>query len=93
MITFPTLLFAIMIAVLYGALFHFFRGGGGWRLLLHIGLSVLGFAIGQLVGAWRGWLILMLGPINLGMGTLGSGLFMILGDWLSRVEGKRESGV
>jgi hypothetical protein len=42
---------------------------------------------------WRGWLILMMGPINLGMGTLGSGLFMVLGNWLSHTEGKQESGV
>jgi len=91
--TIPTLLFAIMIAILYGALFHFFRGGGGWRLLLYLGLSILGFAVGQLIGTWRGWEFLMLGPINLGMGTLGSGVFMALGDWLSHSEGKRKSGV
>jgi hypothetical protein len=93
MTTYPTLLFAIIIAILYGALFHFFRGGGGWRLLLYIGLSILGFVIGHLVGTWRGWLILMLGPINLGMGTLGSAVFMVLGGWLSHIEGKRESKV
>ena len=91
--TIPTLLFAIMIAILYGALFHFFRGGGGWRLLLYLGLSILGFAVGQLIGIWRGWQFLMLGPINLGMSTLGSGVFMALGAWLSYSEGKRKSGV
>ena len=82
-----------MIAVFYGGLFHFFRGGGGWKLLLYIGLSIAGFAAGQLVGMWRGWLILMLGPIHLGMGTLGSGLFLVLGDWLSHTEGDRKSKV
>jgi tRNA-specific 2-thiouridylase len=91
--TFPTLLFAILIAVFYAGLFHLLRGGGGWKMLLYIGLSVLGFAAGQLLGMWRGWLILMLGPINLGLGTLGSVVLMVLGNWLSHIEGKRESRV
>jgi hypothetical protein len=91
--TFPNILFAVIIAVLYGTLFHSLRGGGGWKLLLYIGLSILGFAAGQLIGMWRGWLFLMLGPINLGMGTLGSFAIMFLGSWLSHVEGKRESKV
>jgi len=87
------MLFATIIALFYGALFHFFRGGGGWKLLLYIGLSILGFAAGQLVGLWRNWLLVMLGPINLGMGTLGSLLFMVLGSWLGRSESKRQSKV
>jgi hypothetical protein len=91
--TFPTILFAVFIAILYGTLFHVFRGGGGWKLFLYIGLSVLGFAAGQLIGMWRNWFFLMLGPINLGLGTLGSLVFMVLGSWLSHVEGKRESKV
>lgn len=91
--TLPTILFAMLIAILYGALYHLARGGGGWRLLLYIGLSVVGFTIGQIIGLWRGWLFLMLGSINLGMGTLGSAIFLGLGDWLTRIEAKRQSGV
>lgn len=86
--TLPTLLFALIIALLYGTLYHLFRGGGFWRMFLYLGLSVLGFAIGHLVGLWRGWVFLPLGSLNLGMSTLGSILILVFGDWLSRIEKK-----
>lgn len=91
--TFPMILLAFVIAILYGALYHLARGGGIWRLLLYIALSILGFAIGQMIAMWRGWNFFMLGAINLGIGTLGSAIFLGLGDWLSRIEGKRQTRV
>ena len=86
--TLPTLLFALLVALLYGALYHVIRGGRFWRLVLYLILSVIGFAVGQLVGLWRGWLLLPLGSLNLGMSSIGSILILLLGDWLSRIEGK-----
>ena len=91
--TLPSSLFALLIALLYGSLFHLVRGGNGWRLLFYLLLSVAGFVVGLMVGAWRDWALLMLGPINLGMGTIGSVVFLGVGDWLSRIEAKRESSV
>jgi len=91
--TLPAFLFALLIALFYGALYHFARGGNGWRLLLYIGLSVLGFICGQWIGAMRQWRFILLGSLNLGMGTIGSILFLIVGEWLSRVEVDRKSGV
>lgn len=88
--TIPALLFALLVALLYGALYHLLRGGGFWRLLLFLGLSVLGFAAGYLVGLWRGWVFLPLGSLNLGIATIGSILFLLAGDWLSRVEPSRK---
>jgi len=84
--TWPTLLFALLIALLYGALYHFLRGGGFWRMALYLFLSVLGFAIGHLVGQWRGWEFFKLGSLNLGMSTVGSIIILVIGDWLSRIE-------
>lgn len=89
----PTLLFALLITLLCGALFHILRGGSGWRLLLYFGLSALGFAAGQLVSIWRGWHLLMFGALDIGMGVIGSALFLALGEWLSRIETTNESGV
>jgi hypothetical protein len=86
--TVPTLLFALLIALLYGSLYHLLRGGGFWRLVLYLGLSLLGFAIGHLIGLWRGWIFMQLGSLNLGMSSLGSLLILIIGDWLSRIETK-----
>lgn len=82
--TLPALLFALLVALLYGALYHLVRGGGFWRLVLCLSLSVLGFAAGHLVGMWRGWLLLPLGTLNLGLSSIGSILVLLIGDWLSR---------
>lgn len=82
--TLPSFLFALLVALLYGALYHLLRGGGFWRLVLFLSLSILGFAAGHLMGLWRGWVFLPLGSLNLGMSTIGSILVLLLGDWLSR---------
>lgn len=91
--TLPALLFAILIALLYGALYHLIRGGGFWKLLLYLVLSLVGFALGHLVGLWRGWVWMPLGAVNLGPSSAGSLLILLLGDWLSRIEGTSEGRV
>ncbi len=84
--TLPSLLFALLIALFYGALYHLIRGGGAWRLLLYLFLGVFGFALGQLLGLWRGWILFPVGSINLGLASICSLLLLILGDWLTRFE-------
>lgn len=84
--TLPALLFALLVALLYGALYHFVRGGGFGRLLLFFILSMIGFALGHLVGLWRGWVWMPIGSVNLGPATVGSLIVLVLGDWLSRFE-------
>jgi hypothetical protein len=91
--TLPALLFAILLALLYGALYHLVRGGGFWRLILYLILSLAGFMAGHLVGIWRGWVWIPLGAVNLGLSSAGSLLILLLGDWLSRVEVNEESKV
>lgn len=61
--------------------------------MLYLGLSILGFAAGHLVGLWQGWTLLPLGSLNLGMSSLGSIVVLVIGDWLSRIEPKEESTV
>jgi len=84
--TLPTLLLALLIAMLCGTLFHLLRGGSGGRLLLYLGLAVLGFALGQSISVWRGWDLLMFGALDVGMGVIGSAVILALGDWLSRIQ-------
>ena len=91
--TFPALFLSVLIALLYGALYHLIRDGSFWRLLLYFGLSIFGFAAGYLIGVWRGWVFIPLGSINLGMSSLGSILMLMFGDWLSRIEGSAQSKV
>lgn len=87
--TLPSLLLALLIASLYGALYQLLRDGGFWRLLLYVGLSVLGFTLGHLLGLWRGWVFLPLGSLNLGMSSVGSLLLLLVGDWFTRIEAER----
>ncbi len=91
--TLPSILIALLIALLYGALYHLFRDGGFWRLVFYLGLSVLGSTVGYLAGYWFGWLFIPLGSMDLGSASLGSLIFLVGGDWLSRIETKPESKV
>lgn len=91
--TLPTLLLALLIASFYGTFYHLVRGGSVWRLLLYLALSLLGFVAGHLIGLWRGWILLPIGGMNLGLSSVGSLVFLVLGDWLSRVEVSSESKV
>ncbi len=84
--TTPSLLFALLVAAFYGALYHLIRGGGFWRLIFNLGLSALGFAAGHWVALWFGWQFIPLGSLNLGTASIGSLIFLVGGDWLSRIE-------
>ena|SRR5688572_1466176 len=91
--TLPALLFAFLLALLYGAVYHLIRNGGFWRLILYFILSLIGFTLGHFLGLWRGWVFIPIGSLNLGMSSLGSLIILIFGDWLSRIESTRESKV
>jgi hypothetical protein len=81
--TIPSLLFALLIASLYGVLYHLIRGGGLGRLLLFLIFGWAGFGLGHLLGVWRGWVLIPLGELNLGLSTLGSLFLLAMGDWVS----------
>ena len=83
--TIPSLIFAFLIASLYGALYHLIRGGGLGRLLLFLILGWVGFALGHLIGVWQGWLLFPVGELNWGLSTLGSLVMLVAGDWISRI--------
>jgi hypothetical protein len=86
--TLAVLLFALLIALFYGAVYHLIRGGGFWRLFLYFSLSIAGFVAGHLLGLWREWTFLPLGSLNLGLSSLGSIVVLMIGDWLSRIEAR-----
>jgi hypothetical protein len=85
MLTLPVIVLGFVIAMLLGALYHGIRGGGGWRLLFFLGLSILGFTVGHFLGAGLGWNFLLIGSLNLGMAIIGDILFLVIGDWLIRL--------
>jgi hypothetical protein len=80
----PSVILGLIIATLYGTAFHFWRGGNGKRLLLFIVLSWAGFLIGHLIGFFRGWQFFDIGSLHLGSATIGSALFLLVGNWLGQ---------
>lgn len=89
--TIPSLLFAVLLASLYGFVYHLVRGGGLGRLLLFLIFGWMGFGLGHLLGVWRGWVFLPVGELNVGMSTLGSLLLLVLGDWVSSLDRFQDS--
>jgi hypothetical protein len=86
----PMVLLGVVLATLYGALFHLFCGGRIIRMLLYILLSWIGFWIGQALADLTGWTFLSIGSLHVGLATLGSFVFIGLGYWLSLVDNQRK---
>ena len=81
----PAILLGFVIASLLGALYHLWRGGGPGRILFFLVLSWLGFLSGAFLADLRGWFLLPIGQLDVGIGTLGALLVLFLGDWLSNI--------
>ncbi len=91
--TLPDILFGFTAAFLIGALYHSLRGGSGWRFLLNLLLSALGFALGQVAGWWLGFILYAVGDLDIAAGAVGSVLILVLGDWLSHIKPAEKSSV
>jgi len=88
--TWPAFLLGFLLSSLYGALFHLIRGGSGGRLLLYLVLAWIGFWVGHFSAVALGLTFASLGPLRLGIASLGSLLFLGIGYWLSLVEPEQE---
>ncbi len=86
----PTILAGILISTLYGALFHLIRGGSLRRFGFYLILAYAGYWGGEFLGWYLGWNFVSIGMMNAGTATLGSWLLLVAGDWVSRIEIKRE---
>lgn len=86
----PIFIFGLVLSTLYGALYHFWKGGSLKRLLLLVGLSWIGFWVGHFLGVAAHLTFAAVGVLNTGMATIGSLIFLVVGDWLSLVEVKRK---
>jgi hypothetical protein len=84
--TFPAIVFSFFLATLLGSLLHLWRGGGLFKLILYLVLSVIGFFGGHLLAESFSIKFLDLGSIHLGIGILGSVIMLALGYWLSLVD-------
>ncbi len=81
--TFPSIILGIFIAAIPGNIFHFWRGGGFKWLVLYNVFAIVGFWIGHFLGSLLHLNFLKLGPLNLGMGLIGSLALLFGGYWLS----------
>ena len=84
--TIPAIFFGVVLSSAYGTAFHFWKGGSLNKLLFYILLAWAGFWIGHFVGNAIGWSFAPVGQVNAGLGTLGSLIVLLVGDWLGRVE-------
>ena len=82
--TTPAYLIAIILATLYGALFHLYKGGNASKMLLYLVSSWMGFIIGHNISRVVASSIYSIGPLNAGMASIGSGLALVLAHWLSK---------
>lgn len=86
----PIVLLGTVISLLYGSIYHFWKGGKISRLLLFLILSLVGFWAGHLIGAFTKITFASIGELNTGMATLVSVAFLFIGDWLSLVNIQRK---
>lgn len=68
----PGLVFAFVMATLYGALFHLVLGGDARRLAMFLLAGWLGFAIGHLSGLILGIELFSLGSLHMFPATVGA---------------------
>ena len=84
--TAPAILLGILLSTVYGTAFHVLKGGSIYRIVLFILLSWAGFWAGHFIGSLLKWNFAAIGSLNTGMATLGSLIFLFVGEWLSRIE-------
>ena len=84
--TFPAFILGFIISTLPGALFHVWKGGGLGQLILYIVLGWIGFWGGVLLGSLSGLAFWRIGPLNVGMGLLGSIALLGVGYSLSSIQ-------
>jgi len=80
--TLPAFLFGCLIAILLGSLFHLWKGGGFWQILLYFLFSLAGFWIGHLAAAFFDINLWNVGPIHFGPSILLSIVFLLIARWL-----------
>lgn len=81
----PTILLGFILSTLYGAGFHFLRGGNIRRLAIDLLLAWVGFWIGDQLGWYLGWTFWPLGLLNAGMATVVSLVFLLVGELISHI--------
>lgn len=84
--TSPALLYGFCVATILGAAFHLWKDGGIGFLLFYILLSWTGFWLGHVIGENLDCTFWSVGTLNVGTGSIGSMILLLVGYWLSLVK-------
>jgi hypothetical protein len=87
--TLPGIVLGVVLSSLYGSAFHLWRGGNFGRLILYILISWVGFWAGHFLAGAMDWTFASVGALHVGLATIGSLLFLVVGHWLSLVQIER----
>ncbi len=78
----PFLLLSSLIAGIYGALFHLWRGQTFRELPLYLIVAIAGFILGELIGDAIGLNVFMIGPLHVVEASLASWGMLFIARWL-----------
>jgi uncharacterized membrane protein len=84
--TIASIILGFLIASIPACLFNFFVAGKFSKLLILNVFAWIGFWAGQIISNWRGWTILQVGPIVLGVDLLAAIVFIAIGFWLTNFQ-------
>jgi hypothetical protein len=81
--TIPAFIFGSFFSLLIGSFSHLILGGNLKKLILFLILGWIGFWAGYLLASQIGISFLQIGPLNLGVSSIGSVVFILFGFWVS----------
>ena len=78
----PDLLLILLIGAAHGAAFHLWQARRVRDILVYVPVSILGFALGNVLGSLIGLDLVVIGRIHLIPASLGSWVLLFIARWL-----------
>ena len=79
----PSLVFSVLLASLYGAIFHFIWGKRWRDLALYWAAALIGFGIGQAIFGLLNFSVYMIGEVRIVESTIVSWGCLFIARWLN----------
>ena len=79
----PSLVFSLLLASLYGAVFHFVWGKRWRDLAIYWVVALVGFGLGQAVSEFLGFSVYMIGLVRVVEGSVISWACLFVARWLN----------
>ena len=76
----PSLILSAILAAAIALVYHLWRGGAFFRLIVGIATAWIGFAIGHFLGSLFGLQWIMIGDIHLVEGLIGALILLVIVD-------------